>query len=161
MTQQSNKLKLTIELVPSSSWYNNLRKYLPRRKWDEIRKRTYAKYEYKCGICGTEGRLECHEMWDYDDENKIQRLTGFIALCPMCHFVKHIGMAGILSSEGKLNYEKVIEHFMKVNNCDRKTFETHIREEFTKWRTRSQYKWHVDLGEYKQELKINKSSDFE
>lgn len=141
--------KLKIELVPSTSWYNNLRKYTTKDDWDKIRKKAYADYRYKCGICGASGRVNCHEIWEYDDKKQVQKLIGFIALCDMCHHVKHIGLAGILSSKGELDYEKVIEHFIKVNNCDRKTFEEHRKRAFKEWRERSQYQWHIDLGEYK------------
>lgn len=147
--QNSKNLKLKIELVPSTSWYNNLRKVLPRIKWDKIRKRAYAEYGYKCGICGAEGRLNCHELWEYNDEEHSQKLLGFIALCDMCHHVKHIGFAGILATRGELDYMKVVEHFMKVNNCDEMTFEEHRENAFDKWQRRSQYKWNVDLGKYK------------
>lgn len=34
-------------------------------------------------------RLECHEVWEYDEENSIQRLSGLLALCTWCHKVKH------------------------------------------------------------------------
>lgn len=67
----------------------------------------------------------------------------------MCHHVKHIGLAGILALEGKLDYEKVVEHFMNVNNCDRRTFEEHKKRAFEKWREQSKHEWHIDLGEYK------------
>jgi hypothetical protein len=149
MKSKSDKLKLTIELVPSTSWYDNLRKYTSKEDWDKIRKRAYAKYVHRCGICGAEGRLNCHEMWEYDDKKHIQKLVSFIALCDMCHHVKHIGLAGILALEGNLDYEKVVEHFTKVNNCEMRTFGKHRERAFDEWRRRSQYEWHVDLGEYK------------
>jgi len=152
------ELKLTIELVPSTSWYNNLRSVLPKSVWDKIRKKTYAKYGYRCGICGAKGRLNCHEIWEYDDQNHVQKLVGFIALCDLCHHVKHIGLASILASEGKLDYERVVEHFMKVNGCDRKTFERHRREAFDQWRERSRYDWNVDLGEYESLVKPGRRS---
>lgn len=37
--------------------------------------------------------VECHEVWDYDDDRKIQRLERRVALCPACHEVKHAGLA--------------------------------------------------------------------
>ena len=148
MIMKSKELRLKIELVPSISWYDNLRKVLPKSEWDKIREKTYAKYGHICGICGVEGREYCHEIWEYNEKNHIQKLVGFIALCNMCHFVKHIGLAGILASEGKLDYEKVIEHFMNVNNCDRRTFEKHKKRAFEEWRERSKHEWNVDLGEY-------------
>ena len=141
-------LRLTVELVPKTSWFDNLRSVLPRSVWDKRRKRTYAEYGYRCGICGAEGRLNCHEIWEYDDENHIQRLSGFVSLCDLCHHVKHIGLAGILASEGKLDYESVVNHYMKVNGCDRKTFERHVDQAFAQWEDRSKHEWSVDLGEY-------------
>jgi len=92
-------------------------------------------------------------MWQYDDEKHLQTLVGFIALCDMCHHVKHIGLAGILASEGKLDYNKVVEHFMKVNGCDLKTFESHRDEAFKKWKERSAQDWTVDIGEFSRFLK--------
>lgn len=153
---RKQQLKLIIELVPSTSWYDNLRKVIPKVEWDKLRKQVYAKYGHKCGICGTDsGRLNCHEIWEYDDHNHEQRLIGFIALCDLCHHVKHIGLAGILASEGKLDYDKVVQHFTKVNGCDRRTFEEHKEQAFAQWRERSGYEWKVDLGAYK-DLVANK-----
>jgi hypothetical protein len=153
MKEESKELKLKIELVPSTSWYDNLRKHMDKKDWDQIRHKVYADYRYRCGICCDEGRLNCHEIWEYDDKRHVQRLIGFITLCDMCHHVKHIGLAGILAEEGKLDYEKVIEHFIKVNNCSRNTFVKNKREAFTQWEERSTHKWKVDLGEYKDVVK--------
>jgi hypothetical protein len=69
MKPYSKKLKLKIELVPKTSWYNNLRNLLPRSVWDKIRKETFDYYNHKCGICGAEGKLNCHEIWEFDDKN--------------------------------------------------------------------------------------------
>lgn len=153
MTMKPKELRLKIKLVPSTSWYDNLRKYTTKEDWDKIRKAAYVNYGHRCGICGVEGRLNCHEIWEYDDKKHTQKLRGFIALCDMCHHVKHIGLAGILASEGKLSYEKVVEHFMRVNNCDRGTFEEQKKRAFEEWRERSQHQWHIDLGEYKDVIK--------
>jgi len=78
--------KLSIELVPKTVWYKNLRNMVKRSVWDNLRRGAYAKYGYRCGICGaSKQQLNCHEIWDYDDETHIQTLTGFIALCNLCH----------------------------------------------------------------------------
>ncbi len=143
------KFKLEIELVPSATWWDNLRKKIPKKKWDELRRKVYVEYRHKCGICGSKGRLSCHELWSYDDKNHIQRLVGFIALCDLCHHVKHIGLAGILASRGQLDYDAVVKHFMEVNHCDRETFEKRKEEAFTEWRERSKHEWHLDLGDYR------------
>jgi hypothetical protein len=150
---KSMEIKLKIELVPSTSWFDNLRKRTTSENWDKIRKTAYANSGHICSICGTGGKLNCHEVWEYDDKKHIQKLRGFVALCDMCHHVKHLGFAAILASKGELDYDKVIEHYMKVNNCDRKTFEEHRGRAFDEWRERSKYKWDVDLGEYKGMIK--------
>jgi len=123
--------------------------------WDKLRKQIYAKYDNKCGICGAEERLNCHEIWEYDDQNHVQRLVGFIALCHLCHFVKHIGLAGVLASKGELDYKKVVEHFMKVNQCGISEFEKHKQNAFTQWAERSKHKWKIDLGEYQSLVRDN------
>lgn len=138
------ELKLEIEVVPGPSWANNLRKRISKGEWDKIRRKAYADHGHRCGICGIEGRLECHEIWQYDDDRHIQKLAGFIALCPRCHNVKHIGLA----AERGL-YDEAVEHFMNVNNCSKEEFKNYEKEVFARWRERSQYQWHVDLGEYK------------
>ena len=141
--------KLTIELVPQTSWYANLRNAMPKAQWDRLRKQVYAKYNYRCGVCGASNtRLNCHEIWDYDEHSHVQTLLGFIALCDLCHHVKHIGLAGILAARGQLDYQKVVEHFLAVNKCDRTAFEAHRKWAFEQWVERSTHDWQVELGEY-------------
>jgi 5-methylcytosine-specific restriction endonuclease McrA len=106
MNKEQENFKLTIELVPQTSWFKSMREIVSRSVWDKIRNQAYASSNQACVICGyTEGRLNCHEIWEYDDQKHIQKLIGFIALCDMCHHVKHIGKARVLADEGKLNYE--------------------------------------------------------
>jgi hypothetical protein len=142
-------MKLTVELVPSTVWYSSLYRLLPREVWDRIRNEIISKNGRKCQVCGeTEGKMNLHEIWGYDDTKHVQKLKGFTLLCEMCHHVKHIGLAGTLANEGKLDYNDVIEHFCKVNYCTKKDFEKHRTEAFDVWHKRSQYEWKQDFGEY-------------
>jgi len=142
------ELRLTIELVPRSSWRKNLREALPSSQWEKIRKRVYAEYDHRCGICRAEGSLNCHELWEYDDQKHTQTLVGFVALCDLCHMVKHIGRTTILARKGLVDYEEIIEHFMTVNDCDRATFERHKQAATEQWMRRSEHEWDVDMGKY-------------
>ena len=77
-------MKLTIELVPSTSWGNNLRSEanLSKDRWDTLRRQSYRKAGYRCEICSEKGPthpVECHEIWHYDDETKTQTLKGLIS----------------------------------------------------------------------------------
>lgn len=140
-----DKLKLTIELVPETSWHNNLRSLLPAVAWETLRKKVLADYGNACGICRIAGSLHCHEVWEYDDLKQVQTLTGCMALCPLCHAVKHLGFTEMRSKDVRL--EQIITHFMRVNGCDRKTFETHRRDAFKEWEERSKHHWQVAIGD--------------
>jgi hypothetical protein len=141
-------MKLVIELVPSTCWYKNLRLAVGVLNWDYIRKKAYKEAGYRCAVCGADGKLNCHEVWEYDDVEHIQKLIGFTALCDLCHFVKHIGFAGIQAAEGKLDFDDVIRHFMRVNECSLEEFEEHERKAWQVWEERSLHKWRCEFGEY-------------
>lgn len=137
-------IKLSIELVPSSSWFNNVRAILTRAQWDILRKQVYSEAWDVCQICGGVGSkhpVECHEIWNYDDKNLIQKLDGMIALCPDCHMVKHIGLAQI-QNKG----ERALKHLMKVNGFKKKEAEKYIIDSFIKWEERSGKTWILDIS---------------
>jgi hypothetical protein len=144
-------MKLTIELVPSSSWYSNVRSNVSKKEWDIIRKKVYAEYDYKCSICkgkGDKHPVECHEVWEYNDDNHIQKLIGMIALCPNCHKVKHIGRAQITNE-----FYVALEHLSKINNITEKDAEFYIEAQFEQWARRSKHEWDIDITFLKEYLK--------
>lgn len=137
-------MKLTIELVPQTSWFSNVRSEVTQTQWDVIRKSVYSKAYDICEICGGVGPkhpVECHEIWSYDDQEKLRKLEGMIALCPSCHMVKHMGFAQI-QNKG----EQAIKHFMRVNKLTRAQARAYIDEAFQTWEKRSQYVWTVDIS---------------
>lgn len=144
----SKPLKLTIELVPSTSFYSNIRSNVTATQWKNIRTKSYARAGHKCEICGDVGQnqgvrhaVECHEIWHYDDVKKIQKLTGLISLCPNCHSVKHAGRAQLV---GKLHV--VIGQLLKVNNMTEDEVMNYIMQSFATWRERSKHKWTLDIS---------------
>ncbi len=144
----SKKVKLEIELIPSTCHYSNVRTTLKTKLWDKIRFIVYEKAGNKCEICGETGleqgyrhRVECHEIWKYDDERKVQKLVGLIALCPTCHQAKHIGRSFAIGKD-----EAAISKLMKVNNWSQlKTFEV-IGEAFEINKERSKHNWKMDIS---------------
>lgn len=137
-------MKLTIELVPSTSWFSNLRSLLSSEEWDKIRKGCYKNAGYKCEICrgvGPAHPVECHETWEYDEKTSTQKLIGLVALCANCHEVKHIGLAGI-----KGRHSEAVSHFCKVNECSEIDAEKYIKEVFEVWEKRSKQEWYLDIG---------------
>ena len=135
---------LTIELVPQSCFFSNLRNAVEKSDWDRLRHEVYAKTANKCTICGGRGPrwpLECHETWEYDDIHGIQKLVGLVGLCPACHEVKHFGRAQTIGREAE-----ALAHLMKVNGWDERQAGRHISDSFEVWSRRSEEDWKQDLS---------------
>lgn len=141
-----NKPKLTVELVPSTSFYTNVRSILPKSEWDRLRKASYEKAKFKCEICKDSGlnqgykhALECHEIWDYKADGT-QLLKGLISLCPKCHLVKHVGRAIAIGKK-----KEVYNHLAKVNKWDKTLVEAYIGACFQEHKERSKIKWKINI----------------
>lgn len=149
-------MKLTIELVPKTCWYSNVRSHILKTDWDKLRKECYRLAKHKCEICGGKGKkwpVECHEVWHYNDIRKIQKLQRLIALCPSCHEVKHAGRSQKLGL-----YDKVLNHLSKVNNITKREAIHHIETSLETWSQRSQYSWTLDISYLTdQGIKINET----
>jgi len=136
--------KLTIELVPRTTWYANVRNLVTYSQWEKIKRQTRQKAGSVCEICGGVGDrwpVECHEVWQYDDETHVQKLTGFVALCPMCHMVKHFGHTALIGQT-----QAATEHLAAVNDWDAQTTQEYITAAYAEWQRRSCYDWQLDLS---------------
>lgn len=142
-TLQDFSPRLTVELVPSTAWGENLRSILRTDMWDTLRKRSYKKAKYRCEVCAGKGPkwpVECHEIWHYDDIHHIQTLKGLISLCPDCHAVKHLGFAHL---QGRGDQAKV--HLGQINGWDQSTTSQYVGLVFEQWNQRSQHTWALNL----------------
>lgn len=136
--------RLTAELVPSSSWYRNVRSNVSPDVWDQLRRSTYRAARYRCEICAGRGSrhpVECHEVWAFDDETRTQRLVRLIALCPACHEVKHLGFA---ATRGRL--DAALDHLARVNGWTRTDADLYAEAMFELHASRSRHDWNLDLS---------------
>jgi 5-methylcytosine-specific restriction endonuclease McrA len=152
------KPKLTVELVPSTSFYTNVRSILPSSEWDRLRKASYKKAKFKCEICKESGldqgfrhALECHEIWDYKKDGT-QLLKGLISLCPKCHQVKHIGRTIAIGKK-----KQAYAHIAKVNKWDKSEVELYIGSCFQEHKERSKIKWKLNLRILTEKFAVKKS----
>jgi hypothetical protein len=137
-------VRLTVELVPKTSWYHNVRALVDEMTWDRIRHQVWRQAEYRCEICGGRGPehpVECHEVWRYDDRTRVQALVRMIALCPACHQVKHLGLANVQGRGAQAR-----AHLARVNGWTLARADAYIDEAFGVWAQRSQGPWTLDLG---------------
>ena len=140
----STEPKLTIESVPTTCWFSNVRDHVSAATWKKITAVIAEKAGSRCEICGGRGYrhlVECHEVWFYDDKTLTQKLVRLIALCPSCHEVKHIGLA---KRRGRLN--KALAHMTRVNQWHISRAEIYRRNMFTLWKRRSLFRWKLDLS---------------
>jgi hypothetical protein len=63
------------------------------------------------------------------------------ALCPACHEVKHIGLAGI---RGRADIARA--HLAEINGWSAETADRYIEEAFAIWRRRSTRAWSLDIS---------------
>jgi len=134
---------LTIELVPRTCWFSNVRDHVRPSEWDKLRKESYEKANNCCEICGGRGKqhaVECHEIWIYDDNRFAQTLKGLISLCPKCHDVKHYGRAEL---QGRGDVVKA--HLTKVNGWTNDQTNLHIELASQIWIERSKHEWHLNF----------------
>ena len=135
--------RLTVELVPSTSWFKNVRSSVSQADWDKLRKYVYQRANYICEICcgrGPNHPVECHEIWAYDDELHIQELAGLQALCPRCHMAKHLGLS-IQRGKGK----QVLAHLSDVNGWSMPAAKEYIQKVWSEWEERSKHEWSLNL----------------
>lgn len=131
------------DMLPSTTWQDNVRTRVSEELWNRMRKHSYAAAGHRCVICGDRGQpyLECHELWAFDDEKKIQRLRKLMALCPKCHKAHHLGFA---RTSGML--PDVLSHITHINSWTLVELEQALDETHRKWKERSAYQWTVDIN---------------
>jgi hypothetical protein len=139
-------LRLEIELVPKPLWGKSLASVLQRPEWEKLKAHRLREKGERCEICGHVGSVQLHEIWEYDDERHVQRLSEFQLLCNMCHSIKHFGRTQTLAAKGKLDLKPVIAHFCKVNSCGLRDLKDHWRSVYDRWKERSRHHWTQDLS---------------
>lgn len=139
----SRKIKLVPEMIPRTSFFRNLRSMLNQTEWDVVRRECYRKAGHVCEICGGRGNrwpVECHEVWDYNVKDRVQKLVRLIALCPACHEVIHIGLAGVRGRE-----KQAIKHLMKVNRLSELDALAVVAQAWQLWERRSGMNWTLNV----------------
>lgn len=137
------------ELVPEECWYSNLRSELTSESWDAYKRHFGKLANWRCQITGTVGPkhpTELHEVWRYDDKNKVQHLEGLVMLAPDVHLCMHPGFA---AEQNKTDL--VLDTMVKFNSklvpgYSRGTAEAVIQEAFEEWRERSNHWWQLDIS---------------
>jgi hypothetical protein len=152
---QQDHPRLTVELVPRTAWWSNVRSNVSRSEWEKCKRYAKAKSTLDgqpvCAICSGSGLeqgrkypVEAHEIWHYDDDRQIQTLVDIIPLCPRCHQCTHLGRTRETSNPRQ--WAEVIEHLQEVNGWPDWKVERYVLLMFKIWEVRSQMQWSLDVS---------------
>jgi hypothetical protein len=142
-----------MELIPEPLWGQNLRTRLGKAGWKKLRNAPTAQSNPGCAICGSLAPLQGHEVWDYAETGNTGTATlrGVRFICQDCSSIHHFGRFQKLLVTGVINpqeFQRVIEHALRVNGCDMATFRQHGREVKEAHDRRSKLSWTVDYGPF-------------
>lgn len=144
---------LFVDLIPSTSWFTNVRSAVSGRDWFRLRNMVYRRAGHRCEACGAgedkaAGRyLECHERWFYRVRpgvaSDVQVLRRLICLCSCCHATTHFGHTSLAGDQAQ---QAAMTHLMVVTGMDAGQATAHVEEAFRLWASRSERDWTVDLS---------------
>jgi len=145
---------LSCELIPETAWFSNLRDVVDKQDWDLVRKDIFSKNKYFCEVCGGRGPkhwVEAHEIWEYDDTNRIQTLKGVLCLCPTCHLCKHLGYANVTKRS-----DVAMQRLRIVNDWSEQEFHANVDAAWDTWVERSKKNWSLDMSWASRNYKLSK-----
>lgn len=131
---------LVPEMLPVTTWEQNVRHLMGGQVWDRMRRHAYRAAGYRCEICGASGPLEAHEQWTLSNETCVQKLTRIIALCPLDHKAHHMGWA-----RRNGTWPAVCEQLKFVNSWSTLELTRALTEAREVWEQRCDWPWTVDL----------------
>jgi len=141
---------LKIELIPKPLFERNFRNAEPE-VWKRVSREVREAARDRCAVCGQQAdRLECDEVWEYDEESAEATLVDLRAICVKCHQVKHMGRTQKLADQGDLDMSAVVAHFLETNKCTQEDYESHYRQAWIDWHRRNEITgWVVNYGRWR------------
>ncbi len=145
--------RLPLTLIPVTA-LANARTVLTPDQWDQVRSLCYSRAGHKCEACGTchpsgsptgAGGWEAHEMWDFRDAERIQRLDRILCLCQRCHAVTHFSFTRTRSGSDAVA-TAALEHLAGVNDWTLRYAALYVRRGVAICKSRSQRTWRLDLS---------------
>lgn len=129
------------DMLPVTTWEINARALFGGLPWERMRKHCYKAAGFRCEICGARGPLEAHERFELENETAVQRLTGLLCLCPLCHKGHHLGFARRAGMA-----PAVLGHMAEVNGWSLRELQAALAEAEEAFEQRKDWPWAVDLS---------------
>lgn len=146
------------DLIPITSWGSSLFNLVSPECWRKLRHQVLAVTGFRCEICGSDQKLECHESWEYHEPTPehsarqgcgVQRLIRMMGLCDPCHETQHLGLANV---QGRSEIaRKRIKAYNRWNEEELHQYCDFIDERSDR---RSHCSWVLDLSCVKETLQV-------
>lgn len=136
--------KLMPHLVPKPLWGKSAAQLFKGKGhgvWKRIRSDALQVAPNACQVCsepGPDSTLNCHELWDYDDEHSTATLVGLRIQCRNCDCAVHMGRA---EKHGFLDV--AIAQLCKVNGITEPEAIRLYRRAKGVWSQRNKKQWRI------------------
>lgn len=164
--------RLTIELVPQTAWYTNVRSNVTPADWELCKRFVRDRSNDRCEVCGSRGKrwpVECHEVWSYDIDivHRPPLVARYVeagdglptAETPVGHPVRVQRLTGLIAlcpschevkhigrAEAMGNLERALKHLATVNGWTYSLARQYAIGAFREYRERSRYQWALDIS---------------
>ena len=135
------EFKLRPHLVPKPLWGKSAANLLKRADWERIRREALQAARHACQVCSdaeSASGLNCHELWDYDDEHGTATLVGLRIQCRNCDSAVHMGRAVRRGFS-----DTAIAQLVKVNGISPREAKTLYRSAMDEWKRRNKKHWRI------------------
>ena len=137
------RMFLSVELGPETRRFGSVGAHVTEERWDMLKRMAYARAGRRCEVCGAgpRVRLDVDEVWEFDDELRVQKLAGLQALCVNCLRARHA-----VEAEDRGERGLVVEHLMRVNGWGEPEAAGYLRSCFEALARRSGFRWTLDVS---------------
>lgn len=162
------------DLIPSTTWFNNVRSCVSQSSWDKLRKQVYERVDYKCECCNTDCRFRKSYTGDDYATDKIFPSSEFKAEVELNKWntiqmeaherwsydyeskaqklERIIALCHRCHSATHLGFAGLrgvhilaMRHMKQVNGWDDKQLHAHCNEQQEVWRKRNQVQWTLHI----------------
>ena len=114
---------------------------MKRADWERIRREAQQAARRTCEVCSdaeSANALNCHELWDYDDEHGTATLVGLRIQCRNCDSAVHMGRA-VRRGFGAA----AVAQLVKVNGIGPREAKMLYRNAMDEWKQRNKKQWRI------------------
>ena len=152
LRELNNDKFIELEPLSSQTWWSNSSLHYNKNIWYQYEKLVKDISKGYCFVCGKHCKtsdIVLNDLWDFDDEKKIQTLIGVYPSCLFCHQINTVTL-----NQTKEKHEEIKNHLMQVNNWKYTVADEHLKRTLKKKAERDKSEWIVNIDYLINEIKL-------